>query len=78
VKPHAGEKEGLLRVRDLAVWNLSHSTINAIYLFRHSKAHPEFVEMGRHILRSMEDQLVHNEGHPHTGKVFFLYCFINP
>ncbi|MBN1899893.1 AGE family epimerase/isomerase [Candidatus Sumerlaeota bacterium] len=39
-------------------------SFTAIYLFRHAKAHPEYLEMGRRILRSMEERLVHTEGHP--------------
>ncbi len=35
----------------------------AIYLFRHGKQHPEYIEMGRRVLRRMEDRLVHTEGH---------------
>ena len=35
----------------------------ADYLFRHAKAHPEYVEMGRQVLRRMEERLVYTEGH---------------
>ena len=35
----------------------------ADYLFRHAKAHPEYIEMGRRILRHMEARLVYTEGH---------------
>ena len=34
----------------------------AIYLFRHGKQHPEYIEMGRRVLRRMEDRLVHTGG----------------
>jgi hypothetical protein len=36
----------------------------ATYLFRHSKAHPEYIQMGRQILQRLEERLVHTEGHP--------------
>ena len=35
----------------------------ADYLFRRGKAQPEYVEMGRRIMRRMEERLVHTEGH---------------
>jgi hypothetical protein len=35
----------------------------ADYLFRRAKAHPEYVEMGRRVIRRMEERLVHTEGH---------------
>ena len=35
----------------------------ADYLFRRGKAHPEYVEMGRGVIRRMEERLVHTEGH---------------
>jgi len=38
-------------------------TFTADYLFRHAKAHPEYIEMGRRVLRRMEERLVHTEGH---------------
>lgn len=38
-------------------------SFTADYLFRHAKAHPEYIEMGRKILRSMEARLVHTDGH---------------
>lgn len=38
-------------------------SFTAIYLFRQARAHPEYVNMGRRILRSMEERLVHTEGH---------------
>ncbi len=38
-------------------------SFTADYLFRHGKAHPEYVEMGRRILRRMEERLVHTDGH---------------
>lgn len=39
-------------------------SFTADYLFRHAKEHPEYVAMGRRILRAMEERLVHTEGHP--------------
>ena len=38
-------------------------SFTADYLFRRGKAHPEYVEMGRQIIRLMEERLVHTEGH---------------
>ena len=38
-------------------------SFTAAYLFRRAKGHPECVEMGRGILRRMEERLVHTEGH---------------
>lgn len=38
-------------------------SFTAAYLFRHGKARPEYVEMGRHVISSMEQRLVHTEGH---------------
>jgi hypothetical protein len=38
-------------------------SFTADYLFRHGKAHPEYVEMGRYVIRRMEEKLVHTEGH---------------
>jgi hypothetical protein len=38
-------------------------SFTADYLFRHARAHAEYVEMGRRILRRMEERLVHTEGH---------------
>jgi len=39
-------------------------SFTADYLFRHAKAHPEYIEMGRRVLGRMEERLVHTEGHP--------------
>ncbi len=39
-------------------------SFTADYLFRHAKAHPQYVEMGRRVLGRMEERLVHTEGHP--------------
>lgn len=39
-------------------------SFTADYLFRHAKAHPEYIEMGRRVLARMEERLVHTEGHP--------------
>jgi len=39
------------------------TTLTADYLFRHADTHPEYLEMGRRILKQMEDRLVHTEGH---------------
>lgn len=35
----------------------------ADYLFRHARAHPEYVEMGKQVIRRTEERLVHTEGH---------------
>jgi hypothetical protein len=35
----------------------------ADYLFRRAKAHPEYVEMGRQVIRRVEERLVHTDGH---------------
>ncbi len=35
----------------------------ADYLFRHAPEHPEYIEMGRRVLKQMEDKLVFTEGH---------------
>ena len=40
-----------------------HMSFTADYLFRAAKRHPEYVEMGRKVLRQMEATLVHTEGH---------------
>lgn len=39
-------------------------SFTAIYLFTHSKEHPEYIDMGRKVLAHMEAKLVHTEGHP--------------
>ncbi len=39
-------------------------SFTADYLFRHAKAHPEYIGMGRRVLARMEERLVHTEGHP--------------
>ena len=39
-------------------------SFTADYLFRHAKAHPEYVAMGRKIVERMEAKLVHTDGHP--------------
>jgi hypothetical protein len=36
----------------------------ADYLFRHGKSRPEFVDLGRQVLKRVEDRLVHTQGHP--------------
>jgi hypothetical protein len=36
----------------------------AAYLFRHGKANPQYIEMGRRILSRLEERLVHTAGHP--------------
>jgi len=38
-------------------------SFTADYLFRHAGEHPEYIEMGKKILGSMETKLVHTEGH---------------
>ena len=39
-------------------------SFTAEYLFRHAKQHPEYVEQGKRVLKQIEDNLVHTEGHP--------------
>jgi hypothetical protein len=39
-------------------------SFTASFLLRRAKAHPEYLEMGRTILRRMEEKLVHTSGHP--------------
>jgi hypothetical protein len=39
-------------------------SFTAAYLFRHSKEHPEYIEMGRGVLKQIEDRLVHTDLHP--------------
>jgi hypothetical protein len=38
-------------------------SFTADYLFRHGKEHPEYVQMGRQVIRLMEETLVHTTGH---------------
>lgn len=38
-------------------------SFTADYLFRRAATHPEYVEMGKRILRPMEERLVHTAGH---------------
>ncbi len=38
-------------------------SFTAAYLFRNAATHPEYVEMGRRVLRQMEQSLVHTTGH---------------
>ena len=38
-------------------------SFTAIYLFRQAQAHPVYLEMGRRVLRRMEERLVHTAGH---------------
>ena len=39
-------------------------SFTASYLFRRAKQHPEYLEMGRKVLRRIEQRLVHTQGHP--------------
>jgi hypothetical protein len=39
-------------------------SFTAIYLFRNAKKHPEYLAMGRSVLRVLEGRLVHTTGHP--------------
>jgi hypothetical protein len=36
----------------------------ADYLFRRAKTHPEYVDLGRQVLKRVENRLVHTAGHP--------------
>ncbi|MDO8542392.1 MAG: hypothetical protein Q7S40_18285 [Opitutaceae bacterium] len=38
-------------------------SFTADYLFRHARTRPEYIEMGRRVLRQMEAKLVHTQGH---------------
>jgi hypothetical protein len=38
-------------------------SFTAGYLFRSAQAHPEYIELGRRVLRQMEAKLVHTTGH---------------
>jgi hypothetical protein len=38
-------------------------SFTAAYLFRNGKTHPEYIDMGRTVLRRMEERLVHTTGH---------------
>ena len=53
-------------IRDKPATHLSAEPMcfTASYLFRHGKEHPEFIEMGRRVLKAVEERLVHTEGHP--------------
>jgi hypothetical protein len=53
-------------VRDKPGTHLSAEVMcfTADYLFRRAKTHPEYVELGRKVLKRVEDRLVHLEGHP--------------
>ena len=52
-----------IRVKEEGYLSAEPMSFTADYLFRHAKAHPEYVEMGRQVLRRMEERLVHTEGH---------------
>ncbi len=41
-------------------------SFTADYLFQHARERPEFIEMGRRVLRQMEAKLVHTTGHAAT------------
>lgn len=38
-------------------------SFTADYLFRNGKIHPEYLEMGRQVIRRLEERLVHTKGH---------------
>lgn len=38
-------------------------SFTAAYLFSHAAERPEFIDLGRRVLRQMEEKLVHTEGH---------------
>jgi hypothetical protein len=52
-----------VRVKEEGYLSAEPMSFTADYLFRHAKAHPEYVELGRQVLRRMEERLVHTEGH---------------
>lgn len=49
--------------KDEAYLSAEPMSFTADYLFRNAVAHPEYVEMGRQVLRRMEEKLVHTQGH---------------
>ncbi len=52
-----------VRAKEEAYLSAEPMSFTADYLFRHAKADPRFVDMGRRVLRGMEEALVHTEGH---------------
>lgn len=53
-------------IRDKPATHLSAEPMcfTASYLFRHGEDRPEFIDMGRRVLKAVEERLVHTEGHP--------------
>jgi hypothetical protein len=52
-----------IRLKEEGYLSAEPMSFTADYLFRRGKAHPEYVRMGRGVLRRMEERLVHTEGH---------------
>jgi hypothetical protein len=52
-----------IRLKEQTYLSAEPMSFTADYLFRRGNAHPEYVAMGREILRRMEQRLVHTEGH---------------
>jgi len=52
-----------IRAKEESYLSAEPMSFTADYLFRHAKAHPEYLEFGRSVLRHMEDRLVYTEGH---------------
>jgi hypothetical protein len=53
-----------IRLRPEGYLSAEPMAFTADYLFRHAKAHPEYIGMGRKVLRNLEARLVYTEGHP--------------
>jgi hypothetical protein len=53
-----------IRLRAEGYLSAEPMSFTADYLFRHAKAHPEYIGMGRKVLRNLEARLVYTEGHP--------------
>ena len=56
--------EAHIRLRAEGYLSAEPMSFTADYLFRHAKAHPEYIGMGRKVLRNLEARLVYTEGHP--------------
>ncbi len=52
-----------VRVKDEGYLSAEPMSFTADYLFRQARTHPEYAEMGRTVLRRMEEKLVHTQGH---------------
>jgi hypothetical protein len=52
-----------IRAKEESYLSAEPMSFTADYLFRHAKAHPEYVEFGRRVLSRMEARLVYTNGH---------------